>query len=170
MDYEYECNNLDGDIETSDEMLILVSTNGTRFQVSKKNARISKVLTSAIENSTDSEPIPLNVETRVLERIVEYMNIHEGAEAPLPTRRTMMTKNPREYCVDPRDAEFFCAIRKKRRFFYDFTNFAYYLDIPNLHFMCKQIVSSFFIKVPISKIPEVAFVDSASDEEEKTDD
>jgi S-phase kinase-associated protein 1 len=63
------------------ETCTLVSNDGGKFTLTENERKLSKFLTTMLEDCDDTE-IPLEVDTDVLTKIVEYMKYHGEFEVP----------------------------------------------------------------------------------------
>ena len=127
------------DVDPGVKTLTLSSKDAQTFELEKKNAYISHVVKTSLEQglyasclvlvcalmevygATDEDatevPIP-GVEGHVLQLVVEYMNHHEGVD-PDPPEKPLRSKIMSEVCKDPWDATFIDGVAKERQKLYD---------------------------------------------------
>lgn len=135
--------------------------------IEKKNAYISVLVKTSIENDAQATEVPLpGVEGPILELVAEYMNHHQGVEPPI-IEKPLRSKIMREVCKDSWDAEYIDSIGADRQKLYDLILAANYMDIKSLlHLGCAKVAS--LIKgQPLEKIKDI--LSTGSKKEEKKD-
>ena len=133
---------LDDSSMMDQETITLISVEGTRFDLSRKQALISKLIETALSNDPKTQEIPvLNKYKDVeLSKVVEFLKHHDG-EAPAipeqPLRSKKMSDVTTEWC-----ANFVEQIGKNRDLLYKVIDIANYFDIPSLlHICCAKVAS-----------------------------
>ena len=157
MSSKEEVKGLDEDSDTT--KIALKSKDGETFEVNRKSVSISGLISTALDNDKNATEIPVDLRGDVLRSIVEYMEFHEGTEAPI-IEKPLKSKVMKEVCKDGRDAIFIDKIGEDKQRLYDVILGANYLDIKGLlHLGCAKVAS--LIKgQPIEKIKEILNVDS----------
>jgi len=132
----------------------LVANDGRDFSIKKKNAFISIVVKSAIENDQSVADLPVNVKGDILSLVVEYMNHHGGTEPPI-VEKPLRSKIMKDVVKDPWDADYMDKIGENRQQLYDLILAANYMDIKALlHLGCAKVAS--LIKgQPLEKIRDI---------------
>ena len=115
----------------------------------------SALVKTALSTDDSAEEVPLPaVSGEVVEKVVEYMNHHQGKELPI-IEKPLRSKVMKDVCKDPWDAEFIDKIGENRQQLYDLILAANYMDIKSLlHLGCAKVAS--LIKgQPLDKIKEI---------------
>lgn len=147
--------------EELNEDIQLVSSDGKTYTVPKRAAKISNLVCTTLEQDADAEVVPIpGVSGKTLEKLLEYMNHHEGSEPEIidkPLRSKVMS----EVVKDQWDAEFIDGITGMQDL-YDVILAANYMDIKGLlHLGCAKVASR--IKgQPLEKIKEIMDPNSRS--------
>jgi S-phase kinase-associated protein 1 len=133
---------LDDSSMIENEVIALISIEGTRFELTRKQALLSKLIETALSNDTKTTEIPVsNKYTDVhISKMVEFLKHHDG-EAPAipeqPLRSKKMSEVTTEWC-----ANFVDQIGKNRDLIYKVIDIANYFDIPSLlHICCAKVAS-----------------------------
>ena len=143
---------LDDDDETEIE---LVSKEGKKIKLRAKYAKISQLIKTTLSQDEDAKEITIiGVSTKILEKVLEYMNHHEGKEPeiiPKPLRSNEM----KTVCSNEWDAKFIDTNGENRQDLYDLILAANYMDIKGLlHLGCAKVAS--MIKgQPLEKIKDI---------------
>jgi len=141
----------DGDVKLCSK----VGEHSKEKLVQRKNAFISVLVKTSIENDSTATEVPLpGVEGPILELVVEYMDHHKGVEPPI-IEKPLRSKVMREVCKDGWDADFIDGIGEDRQKLYDLILAANYMDIKSLlHLGCAKVAS--LIKgQPLEKIKDI---------------
>jgi len=143
------------DDDSEGDMLTLESKTGQKFQVKKKDALISVVVKTSLEQDADSTEVPVpSVESATLELIIEYMGHHAGVEPEL-VEKPLRSKKMRDVCKDPWDADYVDRISKNRQSLYDLILAANYMDVKSLlHLGCAKVAALIKGK-PVESIRDV---------------
>jgi len=157
------------DDEDSGELVLQSKAGATaqNIKVSRKNAFISVLVRTSIENDSSATEVPLpGVEGTILKLVTEYMDHHKGVEPPI-IDKPLRSKIMREVCKDSWDADFIDGIGDDRQKLYDLILAANYMDIKSLlHLGCAKVAS--LIKgQPLEKIKDI--LSTGSKKEEKKD-
>merc|ERR1712025_410760 len=150
------------------EDITLSSKDAKDFKLTKKNAFISVLVKTSIENDSSATEVPLpGVEGPILKLVTEYMNHHKGVEPPI-IDKPLRSKIMREVCKDSWDAEFIDGIGDDRQKLYDLILAANYMDIKSLlHLGCAKVAS--LIKgQPLEKIKDILSTGSKKEEKKAT--
>lgn len=128
--------NLDLDsvvVPTTNEVL-LISQDHVRFNVSRTNVQMSKLIRVVLETDAEENMICFGeISGSVLSRVIEYMNHHEG--------RTVLPLGPRIF-EDPWDYLFIHRVMDSLDDMYEIICAASYLDMDGLlHLACSQIAT-----------------------------
>jgi len=135
--------------------------------IDKKNAYISVLVKTSMENDISATEVPLpGVEGPILELVTEYMNHHKGVEPPI-IEKPLRSKIMREVCKDSWDAEYIDGIGIDRQKLYDLILAANYMDIKSLlHLGCAKVAS--LIKgQPLEKIKDILSTGSKKEEKKE---
>jgi len=157
--------------DEDDSQLKLVSKEGANkkeVKILKKNAFISVLVKTSIENDSSAVEVPLpGVEGPILELVSEYMEHHQGVE-PAIIEKPLRSKVMKDVCKDSWDAEYIDKIGDDRQKLYDLILAANYMDIKSLlHLGCAKVAS--LIKgQPLEKIKDILSTGSKK-EEKKTE-
>jgi len=162
------------DVEEVTGTIKLVSKDKKEFTVEKKYAQISTLVKTTLEQDTSASEVPIpGVTSGTLGRVLEYMNHHKGTEPPI-IPKPLRSKEMKQVCSDPWDAQYIDKIGDTRQDLYDLILAANYLDIKSLlHLGCAKVAS--LIKgQPLEKIKEILTQgmkrDDSKDTKEKKDD
>jgi len=143
---------LDGDMK-------LTSKDKKTFTLPKKNAFISVLVKTSIENDENATEVPLpGVEGDILEFVVEYMTHHQGVEPSIvesPLKSTVM----KEVCQDDWDATYIDDIGEVRQDLYDLILAANYMDIKSLLHLGLAKVASLIKGQPLDKLKDILSTD-----------
>jgi len=133
----------------------LISKDGQSFDVEKKDAFISKLVKTSLENDDAATELNIpGVEGHILELVVKYMTHHEGTEPPIiekPLKSKIMADNCNKW-----DADFIDVLAENNnKQLYDVILAANYMDIKGLlHLGCAKVAS--LIKgLPLEKIKSI---------------
>jgi len=143
------------DVEEVTGTIKLVSKDKKEYTVEKKFAQISTLVKTTLEQDKDAAEIPIpGVTSGTLARVLEYMNHHKGTEPPI-IPKPLRSKEMKQVCSDPWDAQYIDKIGDTRQDLYDLILAANYLDIKSLlHLGCAKVAS--LIKgQPLEKIKEI---------------
>jgi len=156
------------DSGTDSGPLKLVAKDGkTTFEVDKKHAFVSNLVKTSLENDTSASSLDIpGVSGPILEKVVEYINHHKGAEPPI-IEKPLRSKVLKDVCQDKWDAEYIDKIGENRQNLYDLILAANYMDIKSLlHLGCAKVAS--LIKgQPLEKIKEILDPKGGSSSTEK---
>ena len=93
---------LDEEVEESE--VTLLSKDKKEFKILKTHAYISTLIKTSLENDSSATTCPvLGVDSKILEKVVEYMTFHKGKEAPI-VEKPLRSKKMKDVCKDPWDA------------------------------------------------------------------
>lgn len=156
------------DEAVGDEIVTLLSADNVKFEVTKKQAILSKLVSATLENDISATEIPVpGAKGVILAHVIEYIKHHNGvAEAII--EKPLKSKIMKDVCSDKWDAEFIDGIGTDRQTLYDLILAANYMDIKCLlHLGCAKVAS--MIKgQPLEKIKDILAVDqTASKKAEK---
>jgi len=157
----------DGDETGSLTLASKAGDNNKKILIDKKNAYISVLVKTSIENDSAAKEVPLpGVEGPILELVTEYMNHHKGVEPPI-IEKPLRSKIMREVCKDSWDAEYIDGIGIDRQKLYDLILAANYMDIKSLlHLGCAKVAS--LIKgQPLEKIKDILSTGSKKEEKKE---
>ena len=133
---------LDDSSMIENEVIALISIEGTRFELTRKQALLSKLIETALSNDTKTTEIPVSNKYNDIHifKMVEFLKHHDG-EAPAipeqPLRSKKMSEVTTEWC-----ANFVDHIGKNRDLIYKVIDIANYFDIPSLlHICCAKVAS-----------------------------
>ncbi len=133
---------LDDSTVSENEMISLVTTTGTHFELTRKQASLSKLIQTALSNDSKTIEIPVSNKYNDVElsKMIEFLKHHDG-EAPAipeqPLRSKKMCEVTTEWCAD-----FVDTIGKNRDLLYKVIDIANYFDIPSLlHICCAKVAS-----------------------------
>lgn len=149
-----EVGGLDDDASSSSSIK-LVSKDKKVFVVSRKNAIISNLVKTTLEQDASASEVPIpGVTGEILEKLVTYMNHHAGTEPPI-IPKPLRSKEMKQVCSDAWDAEYIDKIGDVRQDLYDLILAANYMDVKSLlHLGCAKVAS--LIKgQPLEKIKEI---------------
>jgi S-phase kinase-associated protein 1 len=138
--------------------------NSQDLKIAKKNAFVSVLVKTSIENDQTATEVPLpGVEGPILVLVVAYMNHHKGVEPPI-IEKPLRSKIMREVCKDSWDAQYIDDIGVDRQKLYDLILAANYMDIKSLlHLGCAKVAS--LIKgQPLEKIKDILSTGSKKEE------
>jgi len=143
------------DSKDSSKPLKLSSKDGKSFTVERKQAFISTLVKTALDNDDKAEDVPIpGVSGAILELVVFYMKEHKGVEPPI-IEKPLRSKVMKDVCPHKSDADFIDKVGENRQQLYDLILAANYCDIRSLlHLGCAKVAS--LIKgQPLEKIKEI---------------
>jgi len=146
--------------------LRLKSKDEKTFEVERKNAFISTLVKTSLENEKTASEVPIpGVKSEILEKVIEYMNHHKGVEPPI-IEKPLRSKVLKDVCKDPWDADFIDRIGENRQELYDLILAANYMDVKSLlHLGCAKVAS--LIKgQPLEKIKDILAQGTKSEKKE----
>lgn len=135
--------------------LKLVSKDKKEFTVERKQAFISTLVKTSLENDDKADEVPIpGVTGAILELVVTYMKEHKGVEPPI-IEKPLRSKVMKDVCPHKPDADYIDKIGDNRQQLYDLILAANYMDIKSLlHLGCAKVAS--LIKgQPLEKIKEI---------------
>jgi len=141
--------------EDETKPLKLVSKDKKDFTVERKQAFVSMLVKTCLENDDSAAEVPIpGVTGAILQSVVEYMVHHKGVEPQL-VEKPLRSKIMKDVCADKWDAEYIDKIGDNRQQLYDLILAANYMDIKSLlHLGCAKVAS--LIKgQPLEKIKEI---------------
>jgi len=141
--------------EDETKPLKLVSKDKKDFTVERKQAFVSMLVKTCLENDDSAAEVPIpGVTGGILQLVVEYMVHHKGIEPQL-VEKPLRSKVMKDVCADKWDAEYIDKIGDNRQQLYDLILAANYMDIKSLlHLGCAKVAS--LIKgQPLEKIKEI---------------
>jgi len=141
--------------EDETKPLKLVSKDKKEYTVERKQAFVSMLVKTCLENDDKAEEVPIpGVTGAILGSVVEYMVHHKGIEPQL-VEKPLRSKVMKDVCADKWDAEYIDKIGDNRQQLYDLILAANYMDIKSLlHLGCAKVAS--LIKgQPLEKIKEI---------------
>jgi S-phase kinase-associated protein 1 len=145
---------LDDDKDAS-KPLKLVSKDKKEFTVERKQAFISTLVKTSLENDDKADEVPIpGVTGAILDLVVAYMKEHKGVEPPI-IEKPLRSKVMKDVCPHKPDADYIDKIGDNRQQLYDLILAANYMDIKSLlHLGCAKVAS--LIKgQPLEKIKEI---------------
>jgi len=135
--------------------LKLTSKDKKEFVVERKQAFISTLVKTSLENDDKAEEVPIpGVSGAILDLVVQYMKEHKGVEPPI-IEKPLRSKVMKDVCPHKPDADYIDKIGDNRQQLYDLILAANYMDIKSLlHLGCAKVAS--LIKgQPLEKIKEI---------------
>jgi len=148
--------------------LKLIANDKKDFTLERKQAFISKLVKTSLENDEATEvPIP-GVKGPILELVVQYMKEHKGVE-PAIIEKPLRSKLMKDVCPYKWDADYIDKIGDTRQTLYDLILAANYMDIKSLlHLGCAKVAS--LIKgQPLEKIKEILDPNQGGKSDKKDD-
>lgn len=145
----------------------IITKDQREFTVERKDAQISTLVKTTLEQDTAATEMPLpGVTSSTMARVVEYMQHHKGTEPPI-IPKPLRSKEMKQVCSDPWDAQYIDKIGDTRQDLYDLILAANYLDIKSLlHLGCAKVAS--LIKgQPLEKIKEILTQGMKKDDDKK---
>jgi S-phase kinase-associated protein 1 len=141
--------------EDETKPLKLISKDKQDFTVERKQAFVSMLVKTCLENDETAVEVPIpGVSGGILSLVVQYMVHHKGIEPQL-VEKPLRSKIMKDVCADKWDAEYIDKIGDNRQQLYDLILAANYMDIKSLlHLGCAKVAS--LIKgQPLEKIKEI---------------
>ena len=106
MSTELKVESLTAELDAEEQKLTLISKEDKKFVLERKNAEISNFIKTTLGLDITAQEIPLlGINSRTLEYIIEYLNYHKGVEKDV-VERPLKSKNMKDACKDPWDADF----------------------------------------------------------------
>jgi len=120
------------DNTSEDTIVTLVSSDNIDFKINRSYVVLSKLLRVLTDNDKESTRIDLSVQSKTLEKIVEYLNYHKGKEPRSITRPLINSDLSKVVCEW--DNKFIESISSDsdKNFILEVIVGANYMDIPNL--------------------------------------
>merc|ERR1712154_76366 len=150
-----------------DESITLTSKDSKDFKITKKNAFVSVLVKTSIENDQSAVKVPLpGVKGDILQLVYDYMVHHVGVEPPIvesPLKSTTMS----EVCSDKWDAKFIDDIGELRQDLYDLILAANYMDIKSLLHLGLAKVASLIKGQPLDKLKDILSTEQAGVERKR---
>ena len=133
---------------------------GNTFEVQREYAKISKLLVTMFEH--DNSKVQINtVEPKILKLVIDYLVHHKGVEPPI-IEKPLRSKNMKDVCKDPWDADFIDEIGKNLENLYAVILAANYFDIKSLLHLGSAKVASLIKGEPLNEIKNILLVNSQS--------
>ena len=141
------------DTVEDEKKITLVSKQGDEYTLLAKNASISGLITSAL-NDESAKEIPLDVNGVVLENIVEFMN-HRKGNSEISVDKPLKSTDMKIVCSDKWEAEFINRLGENKKLLYDFILASNYMDIQASLHLGSAKVASMLKGQPIDKIKDI---------------
>ncbi len=117
---------------SEDTIVILVSSDNINFKINRRYVVLSKLLSVLTNNDKESRQFEISVQSKTLEKIVEYLNYHKGEQPRLITRPLINSDLSKVVCEW--DNKFIESISSDsdKNFIFELIVGANYMDIHNL--------------------------------------
>jgi hypothetical protein len=123
---------------------LVSKSDGTRIQVSKEGACMSRLVQAALSDDAEAGELTLDLAGDVLARVADYMQHHQHAEIT-PVAFPLRSRDLTEHCADVWDAEFVDQGDELA-----LAEAAHYLDMPCLtHLTCAKIATRYWNRTPL---------------------
>jgi len=133
----------------------LISKDGKEFLVEKDYAMISNLVKTSLDSDTSASDLPMpGVRGEVLGQVVEFMKHHRGVE-PAPPEKPLRSKEMRDVCKDPWDADFIDNFSDNRQVLFDLILAANYMDIKSLLQLGCAKVAAIIKGTPLEKVKDI---------------
>jgi len=142
---------LDAPAEDGGSDIMLKSKDNDSLAVPRKWALLSGLVKTALESDASASEAPVDVASKTLAKVIEYLNYHKGVDPGVP-EKPLRSKIMKEVCSHAWDAEFIDAIGEDRDNLYNLILAANYMDIKPLLYLGCAKVASLIKGVPIDKI------------------
>lgn len=143
------------DEDVGSEVIKLTSIDGVSFEVTKKEAIISQLMSTSLESDITATEIPIpSMNGKILKFIVEYMKYHNGVPGEI-IEKPLKSKIMKENCKDPWDADYIDRIALVKEELYDLILGANYMNIMCLLHLGCACVATMIRGQPLEKIPEI---------------
>jgi hypothetical protein len=137
-----------------DKLITLKSNDGKEIRVPVKNAYISNFIKTVLSQDTNAHEIKLElVSGKVLDLVVEYMNIHKGVIVKSP-EKPLRSREMKDV-TDLESANFIDKVGTDPYLLYDLSMCANYLIIPQLLDLASAKVAALIKGKPIESIKEI---------------
>lgn len=130
------------------------SMDGLSLVISRTNASLSELIQTTLESDPTAEEASLQVSGAILQRVVDYLNHHQGV-APAEIEKPLTSAKMEDVCSDRWDAEFINSFGPERQKLYDIVKAANYLGIKPLLLLGTSKVASLIKGVPVKDIKKV---------------
>jgi hypothetical protein len=162
------------DDDTLSGSISLMSKDGKDFSLEKRYAMISGVVCTALDGDSTATEVPMiNIESRELKLIVEYMNHHKGKEPPI-VAKPLKSKIMAEVVNDPWDATFIDSVNtdtKDPENVQDIKRLLMAVNWASIHsllHLCSAKVASVIKGKPLEKMKKILDLDKeTSDKADK---
>jgi S-phase kinase-associated protein 1 len=149
--------------EDTYERIQLVSKDSKIFEIDRRSSFLSTLVKICLENDASSTEVPImNVNSEILELVVEYMNHHKGVE-PRDIDKPLRSKIMTEVCEDSWDANFIDRVGGNSQQLTDLVLAANYMDINSLINLGCAKKASFIMGLPLQKIKDIISCSSEED-------
>lgn len=146
----------------------LISKDQKSFDLLKKNAIVSTLVKTSLDTDPTASEVPIpGVQGELLDKVIEYLNHHNGVEPPI-IEKPLRSKIMKEVVKDQWDAIYIDKIGdNNRQQLYDLILAANYMDVKSLlHLGCAKVAT--LIKgQPLEKIKEILSAGIKKEEEKK---
>lgn len=151
------------DVESDNgSMVTLISSDGIKFEVSEKDASVSKLIKSYLENGKDkivsfenvNEDSKKILTSEFLTEVVKFMKEHKGTppDIPLKPLRSKLMKD----VTTKWNAEFLDEMWENRRpFIYKFITTVNHLDITELVYLVAARIAAGIKGQPLENLPSI---------------
>jgi hypothetical protein len=143
------------DDDTS-EPIQLVSKDSKSFEIDRRCSFLSNLVKICLENDAHSTEVPImDVNSEILELVVEYMIHHKGVE-PRAIDKPLRSKVMTEVCEDSWDANFIDRVAGGNiQQLYELVLAANYMDIHSLMNLGCAKTATFIMGQPLQKIKDI---------------
>jgi hypothetical protein len=157
------------DEAVGDEIVTLLSADNVKFEATKKQAILSKLVSATLENDIAATEIPVpGAKGVILAHVIEYMKHHNGVPEAI-IEKPLKSKIMKDVCSDKWDAEFIDGIGADRQPLYDLILAANYMDIKCLLYLGCAKVASMIKGQPLEKIKDILAVDQTASKKAETE-
>jgi S-phase kinase-associated protein 1 len=135
------------------ETIKLISDDNKEFIILKKNAFISNLVKTSLENDKNESSFPVSIKSDVLTEVVVYMNNYQGTAPPIPQKP--LKSNIMSEITDDFSAKFFDRIGENRKLLYSTILAANYLGFDSMMRIGCAKVASLIKGQPLDKIRDI---------------
>jgi S-phase kinase-associated protein 1 len=125
--------------EVEGDITLIPKDEKTGFTLPKKYAFLSVLVKCTCEQDNDATQIDLQVSTDILEKIISYLNHHEGVE-PTEIKKPLRSLDMSKVVTDVWDSTFINSFPQQE--LHDIITASNYMNIPSLlHLGCAKVAS-----------------------------
>ena len=142
---------LDNEVGNDVEIINIISSDNIKYELTRKELSLSMMITTAIDNDNNEKELIVQVPSKTLSKIVEWLKYHNGGIIEAIAKPVCC--DDISNIVSEWDTKFIKGLTKRE--FIDITNYSNYLDIKSLLDICCAQVA---LMIKSRNIEEIQYI------------